>query len=69
MSFEAQHAGIYFGRDAEILELRERLNEMTDKGTATTVRRRDIRQRQVVTHKSGTISEVEQKRIQTMVCA
>ena len=31
-SFESQHAGIYFGRDDEILELRERLNQMADKG-------------------------------------
>ncbi len=30
--FEAHHAGVYFGRDDEILELREQLNQMTDKG-------------------------------------
>jgi hypothetical protein len=31
-SFEAHHAGVYFGRDDEILELGERLNQMTAKG-------------------------------------
>src|SRR5262249_6289717 len=31
-SFEAHHAGIYFGRDEDILELRECLNQMRDKG-------------------------------------
>lgn len=30
--FEAHHAGVYFGRDDEILELRERSNQMTSRG-------------------------------------
>ncbi len=32
-SFETSHAGVYFGRDDEILEIRERLNQMTARGT------------------------------------
>lgn len=31
-AFEAHHAGVYFGRDDEILALRERLNQMASRG-------------------------------------